>query len=70
MDWMWRRLAGHVRAKTQVEWIGISAEELAAALRQTAIRRLEYVEAIVFNEEIEEDQKIGLLEAWFLEEAP
>lgn len=69
MDWIWQKLARHVgRINTQVEFEGLSEEGLTAALRQEAVRRLKHVEAIVFSEEISEDEKIGVLKEWFLAE--
>lgn len=67
MEWVWRRLARHVgRIKTQVEFRGISEEALKAALRQETVKGLEYIEAVVFSEEIKADEKIDVLKDWFL----
>lgn len=63
MDWIWKRLAYHVgRVKTQVEFQGISEEALSAALRQEALRRLEWIEWILSSEELDDEQKIEALQ--------
>lgn len=63
MDWIWKRLAYHVRrVKTQIEFQGISEEALSAALRQEALRRLEWVEWILYSEELDDEQKIEALQ--------
>lgn len=69
MEWIWKRLARHVgRMRTVIEFEGLSEEALTAALHQESVRRLNHVEAIVFSDEIEEDEKLNALKEWFLEE--
>lgn len=65
MNWIWKRLASYVQVKTQVEFEGISEQALEKALRQEAILRLQYVEAVVFSDETEEKERIRALKAWF-----
>lgn len=68
MEWMWKRLSHYVkRTKMQVEFDGISAEALSATLRQEALKRLEWVEMMVFSEEISDQEKIKTFQDWFLE---
>ncbi len=67
MEWMWKRLAHYVgRAKLQVEFEGISEEALTTMLRQEAVKRLEWVEQVVFSEELDDQEKIKTLQEWFL----
>ncbi len=69
MEWIWKKLARHVRRmRTVIEFEGLSEEGLAAALHQESVRRLKHVEAVVFSEEISEGEKIGVLKEWFLAE--
>lgn len=69
MEWIWRHLAHYVgRTKMQIEFKGISGEVLEAALRQEALNRLQWVELIIFSEEIDDRQKIEMLQQWFLAE--
>lgn len=67
MNWIWRRLASHVRrVNTQVEFLGISEDALTRALRQEALYHLTQIEAVVFCDEMDEKEKIETLQEWFL----
>lgn len=69
MDWIWKRLAHYVgRTKLQIEFKGISEEALEKMLRQDALNRLQWVELVVFSEELNDRQKIEMLQQWFLRE--
>lgn len=70
MDWVWRRLAHYMRAKTVVEFSGITTEELQVVLCQESLRRLKWAEEIVFTEELNSEEKVETLQAWFLEQSP
>lgn len=69
MQWIWKRLAHYVRRTTlQIEFEGISEEALETMLRQEALNRLRWVEQMVFNEELDDKEKIEALQQWFLAE--
>lgn len=69
MEWIWRRLAHYVgRTKLQIEFKGISGEALDKMLRQEALARLKWVEQVIFSEELDDRQKIEMLQQWFLAE--
>ena len=52
----------------QIDFKGISGEVLEATLRQEALNRLQWVELIIFGEELDDRQKIEMLQQWFLAE--
>lgn len=69
MEWIWKRLAHHVaRKKLEIEFTGITGEELTTALRQEALNRLRWVELVIFSDEIDDHEKVESLRAWFLAE--
>lgn len=69
MEWIWKRLAHHVaRKKLEIEFTGITGEELTTALRQEALNRLRWVEQVIFSDEIDDHEKVESLRAWFLAE--
>lgn len=69
MEWIWKRLAHHVaRKKLEIEFTGITGEELTTALRQEALNRLRWVEQVIFSDEIDDHEKVESLRAWFLVE--
>lgn len=69
MEWIWKRLAHHVaRKKLEIEFTGITGEELTTALRQEALNRLRWVELVIFSDEIDDHKKVESLRAWFLAE--
>lgn len=69
MEWIWKRLAHHVaRKKLEIEFTGITGEELTTALRQEALNRLRWAELVIANEELDDHEKVDALRAWFLAE--
>lgn len=66
MNWVWRRLAPFVRTTMAVEIKGISEEQLQDILHQEALRRLRWIEAVVFNEEISDEEKVQVIQGKFL----
>lgn len=69
MEWIWKRLAHHVaRKKLEIEFTGITGEELTTVLRQEALNRLRWVELVIFSDEIDDHEKVESLRAWFLAE--
>lgn len=68
MEWVWKRLAPYVRARTSLEIVGITEEALASALHDGAVERLKWVETVVFCNEMEDEEKIAVLKEWFLED--
>ncbi len=59
MRWTQQMLAHYLgRVRTVVEFEGITEEGLEAALRQEALRRLEQIEAVIFCEEMTEQEKV------------
>ncbi len=67
MNWPQRFIAQYLRrAQLVVEFQGITEEGLGAALEQEAIKRLDWVEALVFSEESTDREKIAALQQWFL----
>lgn len=69
MEWIWKRLAHHVaRKKLEIEFTGITGEELTTALRQEALNRLRWAELVIFSDEIDDHEKVESLRAWFLAE--
>lgn len=69
MEWVWKRLAPYVRARTSLEIVGITEEALAFALHDGAVERLKWVETVVFCNEMEDEEKIAVLKEWFLEDS-
>lgn len=69
MEWVWKRLAPYVRARTSLEIVGITEEALASALHDGAVERLKWVETVVFCNEMEDEEKIAVLKEWFLEDS-
>lgn len=66
MEWTQQMLARYLgRVRLVVEFQGLSEGELSAALEQEALRRLGQVEAVVFNDEMSDREKIQFLQAWF-----
>ncbi len=59
-----------MRAKTVLEFSGITAEVLQAVLCQESLRRLQWAEELVFTEELNSEEKVQALQAWFLEQSP
>ena len=68
MTWVWKHLAPYVSATTAIEISGISAEELYDILHQGALDRLKWVEAVIFSEEIDDEEKVHTIQSWLLEE--
>lgn len=68
MDWVWKRLAPFVRAAMTIELTGVSEEQLRGILEQEALRRLSWVEAVVFSEEISNEEKVQVIQNRFLED--
>lgn len=66
MEWVWKRLAPHIRARTSLELVGITEEALTSALHDGALERLRWVETVVFCDEMEDEEKIAALKEWFL----
>ncbi len=67
MRWTQQALAHYIgRARTVVEFEGVTEEGLTAALRQEALRRIKAIEETVFNDEMTDkgkaDAVIALLE--------
>ena len=66
MEWTQQMLARYLgRVRLVVEFQGLSEGELSAALEQGALRRLGQVEAVVFNDEMSDSEKIQFLQTWF-----
>lgn len=68
LEWVWKRLAPHVRACTSLEIVGITEEALTSALHDGALERLKWVETVVFCDEMEDKEKVVALQKWFLEQ--
>ncbi len=68
MNWVWRRLAPFVRTTMAVEIKGISEEQLQDILHQEALHRLRWIEAVVFNEEISDEEKVQVIQGEFLKD--
>lgn len=66
MEWVWRRLASYMRARTSLEIVGITEEALASVLHDEALERLRWVETVAFCDEMEDEEKIEALKEWFL----
>ncbi len=66
MEWTQQMLARYLgRVRLVVEFQGLSEGEFSAALEQEALRRLGRVEEVVFNGEMQDREKIQLLQTWF-----
>ncbi len=66
MEWTQQMLARYLgRVRLVVEFQGLSEGEFSAALEQEALRRLGRVEEVVFNDEMQDREKIQLLQTWF-----
>ncbi len=62
MEWTQQMLARYLgRVRLQVEFQGITDQGLQAAFRQEAVRRLAAVEAIVFEAETADSEKVQAL---------
>ncbi len=62
MEWTQQMLARYLgRVRLQVEFQGITDHGLQAAFRQEAVRRLAMAEAIVFEDEASDSEKIQAL---------
>ena len=62
MEWTQQMLARYLgRVRLQVEFQGITDQGLQAAFRQEAVRRLAMAEAIVFEEEATDSEKVQAL---------
>lgn len=68
MHWVWRRLAPYVRTTTTIELTGISEEQLRDIFRQEALRRLRWIETVIFNEEISDTDKVQVIQTAFLKD--
>lgn len=68
MNWVWRRLAPFVRTTIAVEIKGISEEQLHDILHREALRRLRWIEAVVFNEEINDEDKVQMIQSEYLKD--
>lgn len=68
MNWVWRRLAPFVRTAMTIEITGISEEQLRDVLRQEALRRLDWVETVIFDEEISNEDKVQVIQSEFLKD--
>lgn len=66
MNWVWKRLAPFVRTTTEVEITGISEEQLRDSLNQEALRRLSQIEAVIFSEELDSEEKVQTIQDSFL----
>lgn len=67
MNWKLQQVAHYLGpVRLQVEFQGISEEGFQAAFRQEALRRLDWVEAVIFSEELTDQQKIQTLQQEFL----
>lgn len=66
MNWVWKRLAPFVRTTTTVEITGISEGQLRDSLNQEALRRLDQIEAVVFSEELDSEEKVKTIQDSFL----
>ncbi len=66
MEWTQQMLARYLgRVRLVVEFQGLSEGEFSAALEQEALRRLGKVEEVVFNDEMQDREKIQFLQTWF-----
>ncbi len=71
MEWTIQRLRRYLGpVKVQVAFQGITDEGLQAALHQEAVQRLALVEAIVFDEETSEHERMEALKEQFLNQRP
>ncbi len=62
MEWTQQMLARYLgRVRLDVEFQGITDQGLQAAFRQEAVRRLAAVEAIVFEDEATDSEKVQTL---------
>ncbi len=62
MEWTQQMLARYLgRVRLDVEFQGITDQGLQAAFRQEAVRRLAAVEAIVFEDEAADSEKVQAL---------
>ncbi len=62
MEWTTQQLHRYLgRVRLQVEFQGITDQGLQAAFRQEAVRRLIMLEAIVFEDEADDHEKIQAL---------
>lgn len=60
MEWTRQKLAYYLgRVRTIVEFEGITGEELAQAFEGEAMTRLKQIQAIVYNEEQTEEEKLA-----------
>lgn len=69
MDWIWKRLRRHISGvRATVEFEGLDEGDLKETFRLEAVRQLAWVEAVVFEEEMSDREKIQAIKERFLEE--